>query len=137
MGSEWCWQYLLASNAIPGFIQLLTLPWFPESPRYLLIDRGDKEACINGGYCEKVLKYSFNVLYWSFSVFVTNVSQCPVIFYITVLPEIHNNQIIQYFTQKKGNTLELKAWVQKSCNPGRRISNFEYLYTVVLVLLHT
>ncbi|XP_036955535.1 solute carrier family 2, facilitated glucose transporter member 11 isoform X1 [Acanthopagrus latus] len=46
LGSEPCWHYLLASNAIPGFIQLLTLPWFPESPRYLLIDRGDKEACI-------------------------------------------------------------------------------------------
>uniref|UniRef100_A0A3Q3FBR6 Solute carrier family 2, facilitated glucose transporter member 5 n=1 Tax=Kryptolebias marmoratus TaxID=37003 RepID=A0A3Q3FBR6_KRYMA len=44
LGSESCWQYLLACNAIPGFIQLLTLPWFPESPRYLLIDRGDKEA---------------------------------------------------------------------------------------------
>lgn len=50
LGSEQCWQYLLASNAIPGIIQLLTLPWFPESPRYLLIDRGDKEGCINGGY---------------------------------------------------------------------------------------
>uniref|UniRef100_A0A3B5B0I5 Solute carrier family 2, facilitated glucose transporter member 5 n=1 Tax=Stegastes partitus TaxID=144197 RepID=A0A3B5B0I5_9TELE len=47
LGSEPCWQYLLASNAVPGLIQLLTLPWFPESPRYLLIDRGDKEACIN------------------------------------------------------------------------------------------
>uniref|UniRef100_A0A8C5HIH1 Solute carrier family 2, facilitated glucose transporter member 5 n=1 Tax=Gouania willdenowi TaxID=441366 RepID=A0A8C5HIH1_GOUWI len=47
LGSESCWQYLLASNAVPGFIQLVTLPWFPESPRYLLIDRGDKEACIN------------------------------------------------------------------------------------------
>ncbi|KAL6112058.1 slc2a11 [Pungitius sinensis] len=47
LGSEQCWQYLLASNAIPGLVQLLTLPWFPESPRYLLIDRGDKEACIN------------------------------------------------------------------------------------------
>ncbi|XP_030585894.1 solute carrier family 2, facilitated glucose transporter member 11 [Archocentrus centrarchus] len=47
LGSEPCWQYLLASNAIPGLIQLLTLPWFPESPRYLLIDRGDKEACVN------------------------------------------------------------------------------------------
>lgn len=50
LGSEPCWQYLLASNAIPGFIQLVTLPWFPESPRYLLIDRGDKEACIKGTY---------------------------------------------------------------------------------------
>ncbi|CAL1609370.1 unnamed protein product [Knipowitschia caucasica] len=47
LGSEPYWEYLLASNAIPGFIQLLTLPWFPESPRYLLIDRKDKEACLN------------------------------------------------------------------------------------------
>ncbi|XP_061689966.1 solute carrier family 2, facilitated glucose transporter member 11 isoform X2 [Syngnathoides biaculeatus] len=47
LGSESRWQYLLASNAIPGLIQLLTLPWFPESPRYLLIDRGDKEACVD------------------------------------------------------------------------------------------
>ncbi|KAM3877710.1 solute carrier family 2, facilitated glucose transporter member 11-like [Diretmus argenteus] len=47
LGSDSCWQYLLASNAIPGFIQLLTLPWFPESPRYLLIDKGDKEACVD------------------------------------------------------------------------------------------
>ncbi|XP_017334927.1 solute carrier family 2, facilitated glucose transporter member 11 isoform X1 [Ictalurus punctatus] len=46
LGCESCWQYLLASNAVPGFIQLLTLPWFPESPRYLLIDRGDKDACL-------------------------------------------------------------------------------------------
>ena len=48
LGSESSWQYLLASNAVPGFFQLLTLPWFPESPRYLLIDRGDKEACFAG-----------------------------------------------------------------------------------------
>lgn len=47
LGSEPYWQYLLASNAIPGFIQLLTLPWFPESPRYLLFDRKDKEACLS------------------------------------------------------------------------------------------
>ncbi|XP_062853066.1 solute carrier family 2, facilitated glucose transporter member 11 [Trichomycterus rosablanca] len=46
LGGESCWQYLLASHAVPGIIQLLTLPWFPESPRYLLIDRGDKDACL-------------------------------------------------------------------------------------------
>uniref|UniRef100_A0A673AJ19 Solute carrier family 2, facilitated glucose transporter member 5 n=1 Tax=Sphaeramia orbicularis TaxID=375764 RepID=A0A673AJ19_9TELE len=45
LGSEPLWTYLLASNSVPGIIQLLTLPWFPESPRYLLIDRGDREAC--------------------------------------------------------------------------------------------
>uniref|UniRef100_A0A3Q3VTJ2 Solute carrier family 2, facilitated glucose transporter member 5 n=1 Tax=Mola mola TaxID=94237 RepID=A0A3Q3VTJ2_MOLML len=46
LGTEQLWPYLLASNALPGLIQLLTLPWFPESPRYLLIDRGDREACM-------------------------------------------------------------------------------------------
>ncbi|XP_016296367.1 solute carrier family 2, facilitated glucose transporter member 11 [Sinocyclocheilus anshuiensis] len=45
LGSESLWPYLLASNALPGVVQLVTLPWFPESPRYLLIDRGDREAC--------------------------------------------------------------------------------------------
>ncbi|XP_066522357.1 solute carrier family 2, facilitated glucose transporter member 11 [Hoplias malabaricus] len=45
LGSEDHWPYLLASNAIPSLLQLLTLPWFPESPRYLLIDRKDREAC--------------------------------------------------------------------------------------------
>ncbi|KAM9426010.1 solute carrier family 2, facilitated glucose transporter member 11 [Pholidichthys leucotaenia] len=46
LGSEPLWTYLLASNALPALIQLVTLPWFPESPRYLLIDRGDREACV-------------------------------------------------------------------------------------------
>ena len=46
LGTEPLWHYLLASNALPGLIQLITLPWFPESPRYLLIDRGDRAACM-------------------------------------------------------------------------------------------
>ncbi|MBN3296076.1 GTR11 protein, partial [Amia calva] len=46
LGSESYWPILLASNAVPGLFQLLTLPWLPESPRYLLIDKGDKEACM-------------------------------------------------------------------------------------------
>ncbi|XP_039991282.1 solute carrier family 2, facilitated glucose transporter member 11 [Xiphias gladius] len=46
LGTESLWPYLLASNTLPGLMQLLALPWFPESPRYLLIDRGDMEACV-------------------------------------------------------------------------------------------
>ncbi|KAJ7423368.1 hypothetical protein BTVI_09972 [Pitangus sulphuratus] len=47
LGREESWPFLLASNAVPALIQLTALPWFPESPRYLLIDRGDKESCIS------------------------------------------------------------------------------------------
>ncbi|NWI15526.1 GTR11 protein, partial [Crypturellus soui] len=38
LGAENNWPLLLASNAVPGLIQLVALPWSPESPRYLLID---------------------------------------------------------------------------------------------------
>lgn len=38
----------MAANAFPALVQLLTLPFFPDSPRYLLIDKKDKEGCIKG-----------------------------------------------------------------------------------------
>ncbi|KAF2976308.1 hypothetical protein EK904_002745, partial [Melospiza melodia maxima] len=46
LGVEALWPVLLAANAVPVLVQLLTLPFFPDSPRYLLIDLKDKEACI-------------------------------------------------------------------------------------------
>ncbi|XP_025971816.2 solute carrier family 2, facilitated glucose transporter member 11-like isoform X1 [Dromaius novaehollandiae] len=57
LGEENSWPLLLASNLVPALIQLMALPWFPESPRYLLIDRGDKESCISAlqklrGHCD-------------------------------------------------------------------------------------
>ncbi|XP_062890452.1 solute carrier family 2, facilitated glucose transporter member 11-like isoform X2 [Mobula hypostoma] len=47
LGSESVWPLLMAFNAIPAFIQLVILPWFPESPRYLLIDKGNRALSIN------------------------------------------------------------------------------------------
>ncbi|XP_032055066.1 solute carrier family 2, facilitated glucose transporter member 11-like isoform X2 [Aythya fuligula] len=45
LGGEMYWPLLLSSSSFPAFAQLLFLPWFPESPRYLLIDRGDELSC--------------------------------------------------------------------------------------------
>ncbi|XP_008280261.1 solute carrier family 2, facilitated glucose transporter member 11b isoform X1 [Stegastes partitus] len=45
LGREEYWPILLSTTCIPAFLQLLILPWFPESPRYLLIDKGDEEGC--------------------------------------------------------------------------------------------
>ncbi|XP_059193739.1 solute carrier family 2, facilitated glucose transporter member 11b isoform X2 [Centropristis striata] len=45
LGTEEYWPFLLSTTCIPAFLQLLILPWFPESPRYLLIDKGDNEGC--------------------------------------------------------------------------------------------
>ncbi|KAM4052257.1 solute carrier family 2, facilitated glucose transporter member 11-like isoform 2-T2 [Anomaloglossus baeobatrachus] len=45
LGGENSWSLLLSSCAIPALIQLLTLPCFPESPRYLLIEKKDEYRC--------------------------------------------------------------------------------------------
>ncbi|XP_028851761.1 solute carrier family 2, facilitated glucose transporter member 11b isoform X2 [Denticeps clupeoides] len=45
LGRDDYWPILLSTTCIPAVLQLLILPWFPESPRFLLIDRGDDQAC--------------------------------------------------------------------------------------------
>ncbi|NWX25175.1 GTR5 protein, partial [Notiomystis cincta] len=43
LGNEKGWPVLLGLTGIPSLIQLLTLPFFPESPRYLLLQKGNEE----------------------------------------------------------------------------------------------
>ncbi|XP_042551691.1 solute carrier family 2, facilitated glucose transporter member 5-like [Dipodomys spectabilis] len=44
LANETGWPFLLALTGIPAVLQLLILPFFPESPRYLLIQKRDPEA---------------------------------------------------------------------------------------------
>uniref|UniRef100_A0A669PLH8 Major facilitator superfamily (MFS) profile domain-containing protein n=1 Tax=Phasianus colchicus TaxID=9054 RepID=A0A669PLH8_PHACC len=48
LGSQSRWPMLMASCGIPALVQLLTLPFFPESPPYLLMHKGDQESCKKG-----------------------------------------------------------------------------------------
>lgn len=43
------WPLLLSLVIFPPLIQLMLLPWFPESPRYLLIEKENTHATIAGG----------------------------------------------------------------------------------------
>ncbi|XP_008639376.1 PREDICTED: solute carrier family 2, facilitated glucose transporter member 5 isoform X2 [Corvus brachyrhynchos] len=43
LGNAKGWPVLLGLTGIPSLLQLLTLPFFPESPRYLLIQKGNEE----------------------------------------------------------------------------------------------
>ncbi|NXD10939.1 GTR5 protein, partial [Nothocercus nigrocapillus] len=43
LGNAKGWPVLLGLTGIPSLIQLLILPFFPESPRYLLIQKGNEE----------------------------------------------------------------------------------------------
>ncbi|KAM4707459.1 solute carrier family 2, facilitated glucose transporter member 11-like isoform 2-T2 [Discoglossus pictus] len=45
LGGDNTWPYLLPTCCVPAIIQLFTLPWFPESPRYLLIEKMDTYQC--------------------------------------------------------------------------------------------
>lgn len=42
------WPWLLGFNGFAALLQLSTLPFLPESPRFLLLDRGDQQACERG-----------------------------------------------------------------------------------------
>ncbi|XP_039223732.1 solute carrier family 2, facilitated glucose transporter member 5-like [Crotalus tigris] len=44
LGSAEGWPVLLALTGVPAALQLFLLPFFPESPRYLLIQKGDEEG---------------------------------------------------------------------------------------------
>ncbi|KAJ6658782.1 hypothetical protein lerEdw1_019704 [Lerista edwardsae] len=44
LGSADGWPILLGLTGVPAALQLLLLPFFPESPRYLLIQKGDEEG---------------------------------------------------------------------------------------------
>ncbi|XP_032085752.1 solute carrier family 2, facilitated glucose transporter member 11-like isoform X5 [Thamnophis elegans] len=45
LGTKTLWPLLLALCGFPALLQLLLLPFFPESPPYLLIQRKDADAC--------------------------------------------------------------------------------------------
>merc|ERR1719317_1049342 len=44
LGTEEGWPWLLAITAVPAIFQLATLPFCPESPKYLLLDKDDEMA---------------------------------------------------------------------------------------------
>lgn len=48
LGTDLSWPLLLAFPGVAAFLQLLLLPFFPESPPYLLIQEGDEEGCLKG-----------------------------------------------------------------------------------------
>ncbi|XP_068585111.1 LOW QUALITY PROTEIN: solute carrier family 2, facilitated glucose transporter member 9-like [Cebidichthys violaceus] len=46
LGKEEYWPLLLSLVVFPTVVQLMLLPWFPESPRYLLMEKGNIQATI-------------------------------------------------------------------------------------------
>ncbi|EMP32137.1 Solute carrier family 2, facilitated glucose transporter member 11 [Chelonia mydas] len=44
LGNESLWPLLLASTGLTALIQLIMLPFFPDSPSYLLIQKGNEDA---------------------------------------------------------------------------------------------
>ncbi|XP_035523412.1 solute carrier family 2 member 11, like [Morone saxatilis] len=45
LGTQERWPWLLGFNGFTALVQLSTLPFLPESPKFLLLDRGNRQAC--------------------------------------------------------------------------------------------
>ena len=43
LGNDHGWPYLFGLTLIPGILQLVTLPFCPESPKHLLLEKNDEE----------------------------------------------------------------------------------------------
>ena len=50
LGTEHNWSMMLSLSLIPALMQYLVLPFCPESPRYLLINRGEETKAEAGGF---------------------------------------------------------------------------------------
>jgi len=47
LGNQAGWPWLLFLTVIPGVLQLVTLPFCPESPKHLLLDKDDEERAVS------------------------------------------------------------------------------------------
>ena len=50
LGTETGWPLLLALTIVPAIFQVLTLPFCPESPKFLLLDKDDEMAANKGDF---------------------------------------------------------------------------------------
>lgn len=48
LGGAATWPYLLAGSVIPFILSCCVLPFYPDSPRWLLVKRGDEESAVSG-----------------------------------------------------------------------------------------
>ncbi|KAM3874309.1 solute carrier family 2 member 11, like [Diretmus argenteus] len=62
LGTEERWPWLLGFSGFTALLQLLTLPLLPESPRFLLLERGDRHGC------EKAIRRLWGNKDWSVEV---------------------------------------------------------------------
>jgi len=46
-GTRDLWPYLILLQAIPALLSLVVLPFIPDTPRYLLLVRRDRDGAIN------------------------------------------------------------------------------------------
>lgn len=46
---ESTWPYLFGVIVVPALVQLASLPFLPESPRYLLLEKDDEAGAMRGG----------------------------------------------------------------------------------------
>ncbi|XP_040291590.1 solute carrier family 2, facilitated glucose transporter member 9-like [Bufo bufo] len=51
LGKDDTWPLFFSMVVVPTFVQICTLPFFPESPRYLLIDKSNIHATIDALRC--------------------------------------------------------------------------------------
>jgi len=58
LGREETWPLLLACSAVPFISCVCVLPFYPDSPRWLLVKKGNEEEAATGSCYTKMETYS-------------------------------------------------------------------------------
>ena len=64
LGTEFLWPLLLAFTVVPTVFQLSVLPFLPESPRCLLIDKNEEDKARKGKDLIAKIKKVFSAMRW-------------------------------------------------------------------------
>lgn len=64
LGGADIWPYLLAGSAVPFILSCLVLPWYPDSPRWLLVKKDNRPEAIAGKPGRAVKVDLLKVLYY-------------------------------------------------------------------------
>ncbi|MGH0135928.1 UNVERIFIED_CONTAM: hypothetical protein FKN15_059144 [Acipenser sinensis] len=97
LGNTRGWTLMLALTGIPAVIELVFLPFFPESPRYMLIQKGDEEKAKKG---------------WTLMLALTGIPAVIELVFLPFFPESPRYMLIQKGDEEKARKAlqRLRGW---------------------------
>ena len=95
LGTDKGWPYLLGIALFPSVLQLLLLPFCPESPRYLLITKQQEQAARAGWYYRMLIVHHSITIHYSLIIRSLKLNNRKIIKSMSALKKLRNSTDIE------------------------------------------